>query len=181
VPSYSLGEQRVILHGEGCFIAPDASLIGSVSVGPEASIWFGVVARADNDQILIGARCNVQDGTVLHVDPGMPLTLGANVSVGHNATLHGCSIGENCLVGMGSCILNGARIAPNTIVGAGALIPEGKRFPEGVLLIGSPARVARELTQEEIAWIGRTAEGYVQRARRYRAELQLQRDSAGGG
>src|SRR5262252_2108895 len=125
---YSLGERKVILHGE-CFVAENATVVGSVVIHNLASLWFNVVARGDNDVITIGERTNIQDGAVLHADPGIPLTLGKNVSVGHKAMLHGCTVGDGSLVGIGAIILNHAVIGSGTLVGAGALVPEGKTFP----------------------------------------------------
>ena len=133
-----------------------------------------MVIRADNERVDIGEGVNVQDGSVLHADPGVPLTLGKDVSVGHMALLHGCTVGEGTLVGMGSIIMNGAVIGKHSIVGAGALIPEGKTFPEGVLIVGSPGKVIRHLTPEEIAHIGSIAPQYVERAQRYQREMQPQ-------
>src|SRR5499427_6635897 len=145
---YSLGERKVILHGE-CFVAENATVVGSVVIHNLASLWFNVVARGDNDVITIGERTNIQDGAVLHADPGIPLTLGKNVSVGHKAMLHGCTVGDGSLVGIGAIILNHAVIGSGTLVGAGALVPEGKTFPDGVLVLGTPAKVVRELKPEE--------------------------------
>lgn len=174
MPLYSLGERRVEFIGEDWYIAPGAVVIGSVVIHPQSNIWFNVVIRGDNDRIVIGERCNVQDGAVLHVDPDRPLTLGRNVCVGHKAMLHGCTIGDGSLVGMNSTVLNRASVGRRSIVGAGALIPEGKSFPDGVLLLGAPARVVRELREDEVRWIEDIADGYVERARRYRFELREQ-------
>ena len=171
---YALGARRVEFAGAEWFVAPGAQLIGSVTVHDQASIWFNAVIRADNDTILIGARSNVQDGAVLHVDPGFPLTIGRNVCIGHKAALHGCTLGEGSLIGMNSVILNGAQIGRQSIVGAGALVAEGKQFPDRVVLLGAPAKVVREVTDKEAAWIEQLAEGYVQRARQYRAGLAPQ-------
>jgi len=172
MPIYALGERRVELRGGHHFIAHDATLVGSVALEDGVSIWFGVVIRADNDAVRIGAGSNVQDGAVLHVDPGFPLTLGRNVSIGHKAMLHGCTVGDGSLVGINSVVMNGARIGAGTLVGANTLIPQGKRIPDGVLVLGSPGRVMRELKPEELAENLRIARGYVERARRFRAELK---------
>ena len=169
---YSLGDRKVALPDGDCFVAGNATVIGSVTLGSEASVWFNVVVRGDSEIIALGERCNVQDGSVLHADPGFPLTLERNVSVGHMATLHGCSVGEGSLIGINSVILNGAVIGRSTLVGAGTLIPEGKRFPDGVLVLGSPGKVVRELTAEEKDGLLRIAEGYVQRAALYREQLK---------
>ena len=174
MPAYSLGDRRVRLPAGECFVAPDATLIGSVSLGERANIWFKVVIRADNEAISIGEGVNVQDGSVLHADPGFPLTLAKDVSVGHMALLHGCTVGEASLVGMGSIIMNGAVIGRHSIVGAGALIPEGKIFPDGVLILGSPGKVVRELKAEEIAGIRDIALRYAESGQRYRREMQPQ-------
>ena len=174
MPIFSLGERRVELRGEHHFIARDAVLAGSIVLENEASVWFGVVIRADNDQVRIGERCNIQDGAVLHVDPGFPLTLGRDVSVGHQAMLHGCSVGEGSLIGINSVLLNGARIGAGTLVGANTLIAEGKEIPEGVLVVGSPGRIVRDLRSEERANLLRIAAGYVERSRRFALELREQ-------
>ena len=174
MPAFSLGERRVQFLGNERFVAPDATLIGAVTLGERANIWFKVVVRADNERIDIGAGVNVQDGSVLHADPGFPLTLAKDVSVGHMALLHGCSVGEGSLVGMGSIIMNGAVIGKHSIVGAGALIPEGKTFPDGVLIIGAPGKVVRQLTPEEITAIRSIALRYVERSQRYQRELAPQ-------
>ena len=151
------------------WVAESATVIGKVVLGEGASVWYGAVLRGDNDTISLGARCNVQDASVLHTDTGYPLTLGDDVTVGHQVMLHGCMIGEGSLVGMGSVILNGARIGKHSIVGAGALVTEGKEFPDGVLIVGSPAKVVRELTPEQIARLKGTAEHYVAQQQRHRS------------
>ena len=156
---------------EDAWIAPDAQVIGHVRLGQGASVWFGAVVRGDNELIAIGARSNIQDGSVLHSDPGSPLTLGEGVTVGHKVVLHGCTVGDNSLIGIGAIVLNRAVIGRDSIVGAGALVPEGKVFPDGVLLLGSPARVVRELTPEQIEGLRRSAEHYVGNARRFAAGL----------
>jgi len=168
---YSIGERRVEFAGEDWYIAPGAVVIGSVLIHARASVWFNVVIRGDNDRIVLGEGCNVQDGAVLHVDPGVPLTIGAGASIGHKVMLHGCTIGEGSLIGINSTILNRAVIGPRSIVGAGSVVPEGKSFPERVLLLGAPARVVREIRDDEIAWMEENAEHYVQRARQYRSGL----------
>ena len=169
---YSLGDRKVALPEGDWFVAGNATVIGSVTLGSEASVWFNVVIRGDSEIITLGERCNVQDGSVLHADPGFPLSLERNVSVGHMAMLHGCSVGEGSLIGINSVVLNGAVIGRSTLVGAGTLIPEGKRFPDGVLVLGSPGKVVRELTAEEKDGLLRIAEGYVQRAALYREQLK---------
>ena len=170
MPVYRLGDLAPRLAADA-WIAPGAHLIGNVIMGEGASVWFGAVVRADNEPITIGARSNIQEGSVLHSDPGSPLTIGIGVTVGHKVTLHGCTIGDNALIGIGSIILNRAVIGRDSIVGAGSLVPEGKTYPDCVLLLGSPARVARELTPEQIAGLKCSAEHYVGNARRFAAEL----------
>ncbi|MFN3806402.1 gamma carbonic anhydrase family protein [Asticcacaulis sp.] len=154
-------------QGDDVWIAPSAQVIGDVRLGGGASVWFNAVLRADNEPMTIGARSNIQDGSVLHSDPGSPLTIGEGVTVGHKAMLHGCTVGDNSLIGINAVVLNRAVIGRNSIVGAGALVPEGKVFPDGVLLIGAPARVARELTEEQIARLRLSADHYVWNARRF--------------
>ncbi|UDF04434.1 gamma carbonic anhydrase family protein [Asticcacaulis sp. AND118] len=149
------------------WIAPSATVIGNVRLGVEASVWFNAVLRADNEPMSIGARTNIQDGSVLHSDPGSPLTTGEGVTIGHKVMLHGCTVGDNSLIGINAVVLNRAVIGKNSIVGAGALVPEGKVFPDGVLLIGSPARVARELTEEQIERLRLSAAHYVWNAQRF--------------
>jgi carbonic anhydrase/acetyltransferase-like protein (isoleucine patch superfamily) len=167
MPIYTLGDRKPLL-GRDAWIAPNATVIGDVHLGDEASIWWNAVLRADNDTIAIGAGSNIQDGSVLHVDDGVPLTLGANVTVGHMVMLHGCTIGEQSLIGIKSVILNRAVIGRHCIIGANSLIPEGKVIPERSLVMGSPGKVVRELTDEEVARLLLAAQGYVTNARRYR-------------
>ena len=155
----------------GAWAAPSADLIGDVRLGPRASVWFGAVIRADNTPILIGEETNIQDGAIGHSDPGFPLTVGARVTVGHQAILHGCTIADDCLIGMGARILNGAVIESECIVGAGALITEGKNFAAGSLIVGAPARVARQLTEEERAALRVSAAHYAGKAQRYAERL----------
>ena len=134
---------------QGAWAAPTADLIGDVRLGDRASVWFGAIIRADNTPILIGEDSNIQDGAIGHSDPGVPLVIGARVTVGHQAILHGCTIADDCLIGMGAKILNGAVIESECLIGAGALVTEGKTFPAGSLIVGVPARVIRQLTDEE--------------------------------
>ncbi len=158
--------------GKDAYVADSAQVMGDVTLGDNASVWFGVVARGDSEKITIGAGSNVQDGSVLHADPGMPLVIGANVSVGHMVMLHGCTIGDGSLVGIGAVVLNGAKIGKNCIVGANSLVTEGKEFPDGTMIMGSPAKAVRELAPEQIAGIHRIAPHYVDNARRFRAGLK---------
>lgn len=171
MPLYSIGELRPQI-GPGAWAAPSADLIGDVRLGARVSIWFGAVIRADNTPILIGEESNIQDGAIGHSDAGFPLTVGARVTVGHQAILHGCTIADDCLVGMGARILNGAVLEPECLVGAGALITEGKSFPAGSLIVGSPARVIRQLSAEEKQALRLSAAHYAEKAARYAAELK---------
>ena len=171
---YSLGDRKVALQGSEWFVADGASVIGSVVIGNQASIWYNVVIRGDSELISVGERCNIQDGSVLHADPGYPLTLGRNVSVGHKAMLHGCSVGEGSLIGINSVVLNGAVIGRSTLIGANALVAEGKVIPDGVLVLGSPGKIVRDLTQAEKDSLIKIADGYVQRARLFREKLKLE-------
>ena len=175
MPVFSLGERRVELRGAHHFIAHSATLVGAVVLENEASVWYGVVIRADNDRIHIGAQCNIQDGAILHVDPGFPLTLGARVSVGHKAMLHGCTVGDGTLIGINSVVLNGARIGAGSLIGANTLIAEGKEIPPGVLVVGTPGKVIRDLRAEERALLDWITDGYVERARLFNSELREQR------
>ena len=168
---YALGELSPVLDGSGHFVADDATIIGDVRLGDRSSVWFGCVIRGDNDRITIGANSNIQDGCVLHVDPGVPLTIGTGVSVGHRVMLHGCTVGDNALIGIGSTIMNGAKIGRDSIVGANALITENKESPAGSLILGAPAKVVRELREDEIERIREVAARYVENAARYREDL----------
>jgi carbonic anhydrase/acetyltransferase-like protein (isoleucine patch superfamily) len=174
---FSLGERSPELVGDGHFIAGNASVIGNVRLQPNASVWFNCVLRGDNELIEVGEGSNVQDSCVLHTDPGFPLSIGKNVTVGHKVMLHGCRIGENSLIGIGSTILNGAIIGDNCLVGAHSLITEGKSFPDNSLILGSPAKVVRELSDEEIAGIRESAKHYVANAARFRSDLGVVADS----
>jgi len=169
---HSLGERKVITRGD-YWIADNATVIGSVVLENNASIWFNAVVRADNDTITIGENSQVQDGAVLHADPGFPLTIGRNVTVGHMVMLHGCTIGDGCLIGIKSLIMNGAVIGKNCLVGANSLIAEGKTIPDGSLVLGSPGRVVRQLSVDEIARVNGTADHYVENFRRYRDGLKI--------
>jgi carbonic anhydrase/acetyltransferase-like protein (isoleucine patch superfamily) len=168
---YSLGDRQPVL-GREAWIAPNATVIGDVILGDEASIWWNAVVRGDNDTITIGAGTNIQDGSVLHADEGVPLTLGERVTVGHLVMLHGCTIGEESLIGIKSVILNRAVVGRHCIIGANSLIPEGKVIPDRSLVMGSPGKVVRQLSDEEVAKLRLAAQGYVDNARRYRAELK---------
>lgn len=165
-------DDRVPVVPDSAWVADNATVIGDVVLGESSSIWYGVVVRADTDRITIGRGCNIQDNSVLHVDAGVPMTLGDNVSVGHQVMLHGCQVGEGSLIGIGAVVLNHARIGRHCIVGAGALVTEGKEFPDGSLIIGSPARVARSLGDEQMANLQRIAAHYIANAERHRRGLR---------
>jgi carbonic anhydrase/acetyltransferase-like protein (isoleucine patch superfamily) len=169
--TYSIGDRKPSL-GRDAWVAPNATIIGDVRLGDNASIWWNAVLRGDNDTISIGANSNIQDGSVLHADEGVPLTVGASVTVGHLVMLHGCTIGDESLIGIKSVILNKAVIGRHCIIGANSLIPEGKVIPDRSLVMGSPGKVVRQLTDEEVARLRLAAQGYVENARRYRAELK---------
>jgi carbonic anhydrase/acetyltransferase-like protein (isoleucine patch superfamily) len=154
------------------YVAPNASVIGKVVLAEHASVWFGATLRGDNETISIGARSNVQDSAVMHTDPGFPLTLGADVSVGHQAMMHGCTVGEGTLIGIQAILLNGAVIGKGCLVGAGALITERKIFPDGCLIIGAPAKAVRELTAEERENLIKVAANYAERGAYYRTHLR---------
>src|SRR5881275_2177265 len=171
MPFYGLGELTPRL-ASSAWVAPSADLIGDVRLGARASVWFGAVIRADNTPIVIGEDSNVQDGSVCHSDQGFPLTVGARVTIGHQAILHGCTTADDCLIGMGARILNGAVIEAECIVGAGALVTEGKRFAAGSLIVGSPARAVRAVTAEERQMLRASAAHYAEKAQRYTAELR---------
>ena len=153
--------------GADVYVAPGAQVIGRVVLGERASIWFGAVLRGDNDPIRIGAESNVQDGAMIHADPGVPTTIGDGVTIGHHAIVHGATVGDRSLIGMGATLLNRAVIGADCIVGANALVTEGKAFPDGSLIVGAPARLARPLTDAEIAGLRLSAATYVANARRY--------------
>ncbi|SFK19316.1 gamma carbonic anhydrase family protein [Methylocapsa palsarum] len=168
MPLYSLnGVGPILPPRDRYWIAPDAQVIGKIRLEADVSIWFGVTLRGDNEEIFIGERSNVQDGSVLHTDPGYPLTIGADCTIGHHAILHGCTIGDNSLIGMGATLLNGASIGRNCLVGANALVTEGKAFPDNSLIVGSPARLIRTLDETAVAGLRESAAHYVANWRRY--------------
>lgn len=173
MPIYKLGNKQPQL-GENTWIAPNATVIGDVRLGANTSIWWNATLRGDNDPIHIGENTNIQDGSVLHTDEGVPMHIGANVTVGHLVMLHGCTVGDGSLIGIGSVILNRAVIGKGSIVGANTLIPEGKVFPDRVLIVGSPGKVVRELSEEESTRLLKSAEHYVGNAARYARELTTQ-------
>jgi len=171
MPIYQLGDDIPIIPASA-YVSPEATLIGKIILGENASVWPGVVIRGDNDSITIGNRSNVQDGAVMHTDPGFPLTVGDNVTIGHQAMLHGCSVGDGALVGIQAVVMNGSVIGKNCLVGAGALVPEGKTYGERKLIVGSPAKVIRELSDEDIEKMHRAAAGYVRRKELYKLQLK---------
>ncbi len=153
------------------YIAPNAQVMGNVEMAEASSVWFGAVLRGDNDLIKIGARSNVQDNSVLHTDPGMPLTIGEGVIIGHQVMLHGCTVGDNTLIGIGATVLNGAKIGNNCLIGAHALITEGKEIPDNSMVVGAPGKVIRTLNEQQIAMLKLNAEVYVANAKRFKAGL----------
>ncbi|MCP5181072.1 MAG: gamma carbonic anhydrase family protein [Pseudomonadales bacterium] len=168
-----LGDKRVRARGR-YFVADNARVIGNVLLEDNASVWFGAVIRGDSELITLGENCNVQDGAILHTDPGFPLTLGRDVTIGHMAMLHGCTVGEGSLIGIGAIVLNGAKIGRNCLVGAGALVTEGKEFPDNSMILGSPARVAKTFTDEQAAGLRANARHYVRNGQRFSTELTEQ-------
>ena len=171
MPIYRLGAHSPEV-AETAFVAPDATLVGQVRLCEHSSVWFGAVIRGDNEPIHVGAASNVQEGAVLHADPGFPLTVGERVTVGHQAMLHGCTIGDGSLIGIQAVVLNGAVIGKHCLVGAGAIVTEGKVFPDRSLILGAPAKVVRELTDADVAKLERSAADYAQRAAIYQSELE---------
>lgn len=168
--TYALGETRP-RHDDSVFIAREAAVIGDVRMGKDVSIWPGAVLRGDNEPISIGDNSNIQENCVLHTDPGFPLSIGTDVTVGHLVMLHGCSIGNGTLIGMQSTVLNGARIGENCLIGAGSLITSNKEFPPNSLIMGTPAKVVRTLSPEEVAGLSASSQSYVERKTRFLAEL----------
>src|SRR5690348_8727432 len=171
MPLYRIGGVAPQLE-DGAWAAPSADLIGDVRLGPRASVWFGAVIRGDNTPIIIGEETNIQDGAIGHSDADFPLTIGARVTIGHQAILHGCTVADDCLIGMGARILNGAVIESECVVGAGALITEGKHFERGSLIVGAPARMVRQVTGEERQLLRASAAHYAEKAQRYAERLR---------
>ena len=168
MPLYELDGRRVTVPASGRFwVADTAVLVGDVVIEEDASVWFGAVARGDNEPIAIGTRANVQDGCILHTDPGFPLTIGAEATIGHRVVLHGCTIGRGALIGMGAIVLNGARIGEECLVGAGALIPEGKEFPPRTVIVGSPGKAVRQVTDRDLAIMRGGVLTYIERWQAY--------------
>lgn len=170
---YRLGQAQVEVHPDS-WVAPNATLVGKVKLEPGASVWFNAVLRGDNELIHIGEQSNVQDGTVMHTDMGFPLSIGKGVTIGHNAMLHGCSVGDYSLIGINAVVLNGARIGKYCIIGANTLIGEGKEIPDGSLVVGSPGKVVRELNEQQKQMLEASAAHYVHNAQRYARELAEQ-------
>jgi len=170
---YQLAQSQLELRGDDYFIADTATVIGNVALENNASVWFNVVIRGDNDLISIGEDSNVQDGSVMHTDPGFPLTLGKGVTVGHKAMLHGCTVGDYSLIGINAVVLNGAKIGKHCLIGANALVPEGMEIPDGSLVLGSPAKIKREISDDHKLILEGSAEHYVQNFKRYKQELKL--------
>ena len=168
---YRLGEHEVQVSGDDFFVADSATVLGKVKLEKNASIWFGAVLRGDNEWIIIGENSNIQECAVLHTDPGMPCTVGRNVTVGHQAMLHGCNIGDNSLIGINAVILNGAKIGKNCLIGANSLVTENKEIPDGSLVMGAPAKIIKELTKEQQRGLVQSADHYVKRAKRFKSEL----------
>lgn len=173
MPLYTLDGVAPRLPAPGrYFVAPGAQLIGRIELKEDANVWFNCALRGDNEWITIGERTNIQDNSVLHTDMGFPLTIGADCTIGHNVILHGCTIGHTTLIGMGATILNGAKIGNNCLVGANALVTEGKEFPDGSMIIGSPAKVVRQLTPEQMEGLRLSALHYIENARRFKSGLR---------
>ena len=174
MPLYALGNDRPVTFGDDTFwLAPDAHVIGKVTLGVDVGIWFGAVLRGDNEMITIGAGTNIQEGTMVHTDIGSPATIGTGCTIGHHAIIHGCTIGDNSLIGMGATILNGARIGNNCLVGANALVTEGKEFPDNSLIVGAPARLIRTLDDNAIEGLKRSAESYVRNWQGFKRDMRL--------
>lgn len=167
---YRLGETLPTIAATA-WVADSAQVIGDVHLGDQASVWFGAVLRGDNTQLHIGSRTNIQEGTIIHSDVGYPVHLGDEVTVGHQAMLHGCTVGDGSLIGIQAVVLNGARIGKRCLVAAGAVVTEGKEFPDGSLIMGAPAKVVRELTPEQLEGLVRSAASYVAKAQRFKADL----------
>ena len=168
---YQLDNLTPAIHASA-WVADNAQVVGNVALGQDSSVWFGVVIRGDTETITVGRGSNIQDNSVLHADQGMPLVIGENVTVGHQVMLHGCSIGNGSLIGIGSVVLNGAKIGKNCLVGAGSLVTEGKEFPDGSMIIGSPAKAVRQLSPEQLEGLKMSAKDYVANARRYKNGLK---------
>ncbi|WP_349434676.1 gamma carbonic anhydrase family protein [Pararhizobium sp. A13] len=174
MPLYALGPARPSVPAEGGYwVAPDAHVIGKVELGEDVGVWFGAVLRGDNEPIRVGARTNIQEGVVIHVDPGFPVAIGEGCTIGHHAIVHGCTIGDNSLIGMGATVLNGAVIGNNCLVGANALVTEGKVFPDNSLIVGAPAKAIRLLDETAVAGLKNSANGYVKKWQLFATSLSV--------
>jgi carbonic anhydrase/acetyltransferase-like protein (isoleucine patch superfamily) len=171
---YRLGDHQVKLIGSGQFIAPNAAVIGKVTLHENSSVWFSCVLRGDSDTIEVGAGTNIQDGTVIHADPGFPTVIGENVTVGHNAMVHGCTIGDGSLVGINAVVLNGAKVGKGCLIGANALVTEGMEIPDGSLVLGSPAKIRAQLSAEQQLGLMHNADHYIGNAARFSSDLEVQ-------
>lgn len=169
--NYKLGEHAPIID-DTCFVAPSADLIGQVTLKPNASVWFNCVLRADNEPIMVGENANIQDGSILHVDSGFPIVIGNDVTVGHKVMLHGCTIGEGTLIGMNAVVLNGANIGKQCLIGANTLVTENMEIPDGSMVLGSPAKIVKQLDEQTKTLLKMGAEHYVQNGLHYKAELE---------
>jgi carbonic anhydrase/acetyltransferase-like protein (isoleucine patch superfamily) len=173
MPIYALGDLAPTLPPAGRYwLAPDATVIGDVDLGEDVGIWFGAVLRGDNAPIVVGARSNIQEGAMVHTDPGFPVSIGKGCTIGHHAIVHGCSIGDNSLIGMGATVLNGARIGRNCLVGANALVTEGREFADGSLIVGAPAKAIRLLDEATIDGLRRSAKSYVANWQRFAMDMR---------
>ncbi len=173
MPLYRLGERVPQTPApENYWVAPDANVIGSVTLGDDVGIWFGATLRGDNEPITVGRGSNIQEGVMVHADPGFPAIIGEGCTIGHHAIIHGCTIGDNSLVGMGATVLNGAKIGKNCLIGANALVTEGKEFPDNSLIVGSPARAIRTLDDTAVEGLKKSAENYVRNWQRFARDLQ---------
>jgi len=172
---YSLNDRRVRFEGKPGYIADNATVIGKVTFAAGSSVWYNVVIRADGDEVYIGENSNIQDGSVLHVDPGFPLHVGSNVTVGHKVMLHGCTVGDGSLIGINAVVLNGAKIGKRCLIGANSLVPENMEIPDGSMVMGTPGRIKRTLSDEEQLMLGVSAENYVQNAILHNEHLELQK------
>ncbi|MEN3973512.1 gamma carbonic anhydrase family protein [Emcibacter sp. SYSU 3D8] len=172
MPLYAIGDHQPTLESDDIWVAPSADVMGRVVLKKGASVWFNATIRGDDNVITIGEDSNVQDGAVLHADPGFPCTIGRNVTIGHQAMVHGCTIGDNTLIGIGSVILDGAKIGSNVLIGANTLIGNNKEIPDGVLVLGAPGRIVRELTEADIRQLEKSGQGYAAKGRMYREKLK---------
>ncbi|KZZ59664.1 gamma carbonic anhydrase family protein [Oleiphilus sp. HI0125] len=174
---FSLNDKQPVQHGAPGFIAPNASLVGDIELHEDASVWFNVVIRADNDKVVVGPQSNIQDGSVLHIDPGFPLNIGKGVTIGHKVMLHGCTIGDYSLIGINAVVLNGAKIGKHCLIGANALITENMEIPDGSMVVGSPAKIKRTLSDQQMKMLELSAAHYVSNSQRYQKHLKQLEDA----